>query len=608
MKKILLITALSLTLPLGLISCQGEGQDSTSNIPSSSETIQADRITISDDCPTEIALGVPFSLKDYIKTTPNNASLSYRPITENITVTSEGIVTAVAPGDFAVMVESGATRRRFEGKAVSQNLLDVKEVLKSLTNNYQAVGVITDASDYSSGYLDINVHNDNYFWSYAQNGGILGLDGYSYTYELESTMEEDGSITMGKLTVNPGRYSPFDALIYGTPLSDYSDYVEDILDQNGDITGTIRMDRAAMEDLLYYVFGGMSLSSLEMIGGCYQSATYTVELFKDEEGNLGGIDFIGSSPTLGTSYLTVELTAINETGLVEPVEDFIKAGVHPQKLENPKFNERFAKILSEKAYTIEATASVGSFTSEDENYDRNNWIETDDSYVLTSMENDWGFHNGSYTRYVNETTVYSINNETKEKSVLLPHNNVTYQATGDEEGWDTPSEAFTDPELNVWSEGVGITVDLGVNIGSVVTYAGFTFADLTTALLEKVDYNDVKTLEDGTIRASANALGDEKGAFFQVALSNFPMEGPWITAMISCLQASGNPNIGWQNLIDLIIVTLKPNGDITLQFSLSGLALNEEASALFGMLWEISITNIGVDQVPSNLEAEIFGE
>ena len=610
MKKPIVLIALSACLTLTLAGCDGGGDTtSSSSTPiSSSEIIGADRIVINDDCPTQIAIGEPFNLSQYVEATPANATLSYRAITENVTVTAEGVVTPVAPGEFGVMVEAGTTRRRFEAEAVSQNLLDIQAVLSTIENKYQAVGMITDASTYEQSYIDINVHNDNYFWSFAQQGGIVALGDYSYQYSLTSEMSDTGEIIMTDLEVLPGRYTDFSNLIYGTPLSDYSAYISDILDQNGNITGTVSIDRAAVEDFVYYVFGGMPLSALEMMGGIYNAnGTYTIELIKDDNGNTLGLDVVGNSPALGTEYLIIELTSIGEDGLVEPVESYIASGNTPVKLENPNLNARFAEIIADKRYKISANASVGSWSSDDLDYRLENWEHCQEQSAIDYMYNEWGFEEGSFTRYMNETSSYSFDAEGNLEAVL-PHDGIYYTARGTEtDGWGSPEQTFSSeyPDLTIWDTGIGTNVNLP-SIGTIIVPAGLSLVDATPTLLSAIDYREVASEEDGSIRAVASPLGDnDQGAFVQIMLSQIPFIGNYAAAMLSCL-AAANGAATWIDLLDPVILTLDQNGDIHVQVSMDGLALNAEQTAIYGMLWEFTISDVGVDQVPSDLESQVF--
>ena len=189
-KGTILPVLLSLVL---LASCGEKGEisstvtDSGSASESVSSAFGADEIWRVDDCPTEFAIGVPFHIADYLETDPPGAPLSYQPLTPNVTIDGEGNCTLISAGDFAIRVTSGSAVRRFEGKAVSQELLEAKAILSSIKNQYQCAGLMIDMETGQYGYLDLTVHDKDYYWSLAIGGGLLrSKAGHTYQYEIEA--------------------------------------------------------------------------------------------------------------------------------------------------------------------------------------------------------------------------------------------------------------------------------------------------------------------------------------------------------------------------------------------------------------------------------------
>ena len=594
---------LPVLLSLALLASCGEkggvsssAPDSGSESESVSSILVADEIWRVDDCPTEFAIGVPFHIADYLETDPPGAHLSFQPLTPNVTIDGEGNCTLISAGDFAIRVSSGSAVRRFEGKAVSSELLEAKAILSSIKNQYQCTGMMVDMTSGQYGYLDIAVHDKDYYWSLAIEGGLLRSgQGHTYQYRLEAVQNEGtGEIGFQNLEVLPGRYSDFSLLTYGSALPDWSSALSDVVDEHGNPT-RVAISSLAVDEYLYYGLSGYSLASVESYFGI-SDASYYCEVIKDEEGNVYGIDVIGSSKRLQGDFLYLEFTAIGEEGLVEPVVNYIKSGTEPARLENPTIEKALADISSGKTpYTMDSEVSVGTWAAEDTDYSL--WEKTEDPYVIGQVQALLPGEPGSYRTYVNGTTHLSKNLQTGEEVLYLPYDGKLSGTSREsaEDKWSAPAEIGLE---SIWEDGIG------TEVGPIepVTPSPLTLADWTEERLSKSDPLQVVE-EEGKSVALLGSQGDDEGALQRLLIGLIPFRGALDAYNITTLAAG---TLYWDDLVDpLRIAYDREAGTIEMSVSLLYLATDQAGSASYGIRWKATISAIGVDNVPAGLEDEV---
>ena len=598
-KGTILPVLLSLVL---LASCGEKGEisstvtDSGSASESVSSAVGADEIWRVDDCPTEFAIGVPFHIADYLETDPPGAPLSFQPLTPNVTIDADGNCTLISAGDFAIRVTSGSAVRRFEGKAVSQELLEAKAILSSIKNQYQCAGLMIDMDTGQYGYLDLTVHDEDYYWSLAIGGGLLrSKAGHTYQYEIEAVESgAAGEIGFQNLKVLPGRYSDLSILTYGSDLPDLSNALTDVVDKNGMPT-RVAISSLAVDEYLYYGLSGFSLASVEGYFGV-SDASYYAEVIKDEEGNTYGVDIVGSSARLQGDFLYLEFTAIGETGLVEPVVNYIESGSEPARLENPTIDGVLAGIASGKTpYTMDSEVSVGTWAAEDTDYSL--WEKTEDPYIVSQVQSLLPGELGSYRTYVNGTTHLSKNLGTGEEVLYLPYDGKLSgtSRTSEEAKWSAPTEIGLE---GIWEEGIGSEV----GPMEPLTPSPLTLADWTKETLSKTDPLNVVE-EEGKAVALLGSQGDDEGALQRLLIGLIPFRGVLDAYNITTLAAG---SLWWDDLVDpLRIAYDEAAGTIEMSVSLLYLASDAAGTASYGIRWKVVLSDIGVDNVPAGLEDEV---
>lgn len=191
--KLLVTSALILTLGVGVTACGPTGPAEPSVSPSPS-VAPVTRVQV--ESPDQVVIGVEYDLDDYVTVTGGPGEKVYE---VEIPAASEGKVEvlghkfkALVKGEFALIIKAGEKQSKFSTVALTQLEADFAEATGSLTTQWALHELVFDDNG-DLGLAPQTVHRDDYTlfsgWSKEYNyGGFLqAANGNTYKYGLDNT-------------------------------------------------------------------------------------------------------------------------------------------------------------------------------------------------------------------------------------------------------------------------------------------------------------------------------------------------------------------------------------------------------------------------------------
>ena len=384
------------------VSSSSASSAPTSSVPvsspdsSSSSSVVAPTITIAETLEANaktIVVGEAINLADYVTVTPS-CPWTIAATNDNVTIAGQTF-TAAKPGAYQITITAGESSASFKGTVISAALDAIKTVLGDEWGGTNYTATLMKGTT-ALGYAQ---HNDSFAMlsyndkkiGYLLHVGSDGSDSSVYAF----------SITNDVLTVAPGKYDQalgFNSFTSAFPAA-ATDYVDEFVDGVSDGKVVIA-NRPKMIPAIGNYTLGLDLSSLgvnKLVVSKGEDAdgnsTLTYALYKD-------------STDLGYSIVC----SLFESTTNSAITAYCNGDVVPTPYSQAEVNDSFSTMNTGKTYTL--TAKCG-------------WVDGNgtalDATTASSLSDDSGFPNETYTEYVNPTSLYAVTASTGEVTAHITH-------------------------------------------------------------------------------------------------------------------------------------------------------------------------------------------
>lgn len=366
--KLLVTSALILTLGVGVTACGPTGPAEPSVSPSPS-VAPVTRVQV--DSPDQVVVGVEYDLDDYVTVTGGPGAKVYE---VEIPAASEGKVEvlghkfkALEQGEFALTIKAGEKQSKFSTVALTQLQADFAEATGSLSTQWALHELLLDQSGNILGLAPSVVHRDDYttFAEWTSNGEyggfLLASNGNTYQYYIDGTTGE--VVVDSKIQSNFGLY--YCNMPWALSASDF-EYVSG----TDEVTGNTYEYLVMTNEVPCIQYEDQFSSQLEFfmyecavaLNENYYFSELTVEPFTITEGEgeeateyetfllTAYVNAVSTDKNAGAFYYVLD-TRVEKTE-VTPVREYIDEGNFPAPLDPTPAITGLTTLAASTSYTM----------------------------------------------------------------------------------------------------------------------------------------------------------------------------------------------------------------------------------------------------------------